>query len=67
MKGINGNITPQDYVDWMEDAIAAERLRLQNLVGWDYKLCQERIKAYEYAMRCFQILSYAAIDKGDEM
>ena len=60
-------MTPQDYVDWMEDAIASERLQLQSLVGWDYKLCQERIKAYEYALTSFKILSDAAIDKGDEM
>ena len=59
--------TPQDYADWMADVIATERLRLQSLVGWDYKLCQERIKAYEYAMRCFKILSDAAIDNSENM
>lgn len=60
-------MTPQDYMDWMEDAIAAERLRLRDLGGWDYKLCQERINAYEYALTSFKILSDAAIDNGVEM
>lgn len=54
--------TPQDYVDWMADVINAEKTRLHDLGGWDYKLCQERIKAYEYAMRCFEILSHPTID-----
>lgn len=62
MENQYNKFTPQDYADWMDDVIAAERLRLQGLVGWDYKLCQERIKAYEYAMRSFKILSDAAID-----
>lgn len=62
MENQGNKFMPQDYADWMADVINAEDARLQNLVGWDYKLCQERIKAYKYAMRCFEILSHPAID-----
>lgn len=67
MENQGNQFTPQDYADWMADVINAEKARLQNLVGWDYKLCQERIKAYEYAIRCFEILSDAAIDNSENM
>lgn len=62
MENQGNKFTPQDYADWMVNVVNAEEAKLQNLVGWDYKLCQERIKAYKYAMRCFEILSHPAID-----
>lgn len=56
-----------NYVDWLNGEIESQRNKLKRLFGWEHKICRERIKAYENALKNFEIFSKEGIDNGEDM